>query len=318
MIVAEAALLSTPRTTRAAGSIFGDNCGRELELPHRADRPAERRASPVDAIAAVQIALEKRTDVVAARKNVERGRQPALREEPEAARGGPPGRVRRWSARPQNAGARQAGNLLPVPIPAGSETRSATCSGSTSRPGPWACSCLYPIPNRTARAAEARARIGREQQEATLRRLEDPDHAGGPRRRPGGGHELQARGLHARRARTCRRQRLDAEEKRFAAGMSTNFLVTQSQRDLAVAEVAELRAIADYRKSLVNFERVQEAGGGVLFSQHAHRGDRGRQPGARSRPSAGRTRLEKGALGAPFLVDAVSLPRFRPAQAPAE
>ena len=55
-------------------------------------------------------------------------------------------------------------------------------------------------------------------------------------------------------------RRLDAEEKRFAAGMSTNFLVTQSQRDLAVAEVAELRAIADYRKSLVNFERVQEAG----------------------------------------------------------
>jgi hypothetical protein len=42
--------------------------------------------------------------------------------------------------------------------------------------------------------------------------------------------------------------------------MSTNFLVTQSQRDLAVAEVAELRAIADYRRSLVDFERVQEAG----------------------------------------------------------
>ena len=57
-------------------------------------------------------------------------------------------------------------------------------------------------------------------------------------------------------------RRLDAETKKFAAGMSTNFLVTQSQRDLAIAEVAELRAIADYRKSLVNFERVQEAGTG--------------------------------------------------------
>jgi hypothetical protein len=30
--------------------------------------------------------------------------------------------------------------------------------------------------------------------------------------------------------------------------------------------VAELRAIADYRKSLVNFERAQEAGGGALFA----------------------------------------------------
>ena len=57
-------------------------------------------------------------------------------------------------------------------------------------------------------------------------------------------------------------RRLDAETKRFGAGMSTNFLVTQAQRDLAVAEVAELRAIADYRKSLVVFDRVQESGGG--------------------------------------------------------
>ena len=48
--------------------------------------------------------------------------------------------------------------------------------------------------------------------------------------------------------------------------MSTNFFVTQAQRDLALAQVAELRAIADYRNSIVNFERVQEAGGGVASS----------------------------------------------------
>jgi hypothetical protein len=42
--------------------------------------------------------------------------------------------------------------------------------------------------------------------------------------------------------------------------MSTNFFVTQAQRDLALAQVAELRAIADYNKSIVNFERVQESG----------------------------------------------------------
>jgi outer membrane protein TolC len=69
-----------------------------------------------------------------------------------------------------------------------------------------------------------------------------------------------------RAARVLQERRLDAEEKRFAAGMTTNFFVTQAQRDLAVAQVAELRAIADYRKSLVNFERVQEAGGGALFA----------------------------------------------------
>jgi HAE1 family hydrophobic/amphiphilic exporter-1 len=63
-----------------------------------------------------------------------------------------------------------------------------------------------------------------------------------------------------RSARTLQARRLDAEEKKFAAGMSTNFLVTQAQRDLALAEVAEIRAIADYNKSLVDFERVQESG----------------------------------------------------------
>ena len=51
-------------------------------------------------------------------------------------------------------------------------------------------------------------------------------------------------------ARVLAAQRLDAEEKKFAAGMSTNFLVTQAQRDLALAEVNKLRAIADYRKSV--------------------------------------------------------------------
>ena len=61
-------------------------------------------------------------------------------------------------------------------------------------------------------------------------------------------------------ARVLPAQRLDAEEKKFAAGMSTNFLVTQAQRDLAEAEVDNLRAVADYRKSVINFERVQEAG----------------------------------------------------------
>ena len=64
----------------------------------------------------------------------------------------------------------------------------------------------------------------------------------------------------SRAARTLQEQRLDAEEKKFAAGMSTNFFVTQAQRDLANAEVNEVRAFADYRKSLVTFERVQEAG----------------------------------------------------------
>jgi hypothetical protein len=40
--------------------------------------------------------------------------------------------------------------------------------------------------------------------------------------------------------------------------MSTNYFVVQAQRDLADAQNTELRAIADYNKSLVEFERVQQ------------------------------------------------------------
>jgi len=117
----------------------------------------------------------------------------------------------------------------------------------------------YPLFNRTAEAANARARVSRDQSLASLQRLEMQVTA-----------EVRAsaravetnikRVASTRAARVLQERRLDAETKKFAAGMSTNFLVTQSQRDLAVAEVAELRAIADYRRSLVDFERVQEAG----------------------------------------------------------
>ena len=40
--------------------------------------------------------------------------------------------------------------------------------------------------------------------------------------------------------------------------MTTNFFVVQAQRDLRDAQNTELRALADYRKSLVNFERAQQ------------------------------------------------------------
>jgi outer membrane protein TolC len=61
-------------------------------------------------------------------------------------------------------------------------------------------------------------------------------------------------------ARVLAEQSLDAEEKKFAAGMSTNYFVTQRQRDLALARVNALAAVSNYHKSLVNFQRVQEAG----------------------------------------------------------
>ena len=42
-------------------------------------------------------------------------------------------------------------------------------------------------------------------------------------------------------------------------GLWTNFFVLQSQRDLANAQDAELRAILDYQRALIEFDRTQRA-----------------------------------------------------------
>jgi outer membrane protein TolC len=67
-----------------------------------------------------------------------------------------------------------------------------------------------------------------------------------------------------RASRELAEKKLEAEQKKFAAGMSTNFQVIQAQRDLASARNSELQALLDYNRSQVDFETVQQAplGGG--------------------------------------------------------
>jgi outer membrane protein len=62
----------------------------------------------------------------------------------------------------------------------------------------------------------------------------------------------------ARVARDLAEQKLAAEEKKFAAGIQISFFVFQAQRDLAQARTNEIKAIADYNKSVVDFEAIQE------------------------------------------------------------
>lgn len=61
-----------------------------------------------------------------------------------------------------------------------------------------------------------------------------------------------------RAARLLAERRLDAEQRKFAVGTSTSFLVFQAQRELAAARVNELKALLDYNKSLADFEAVQD------------------------------------------------------------
>jgi outer membrane protein TolC len=62
----------------------------------------------------------------------------------------------------------------------------------------------------------------------------------------------------AKQARDLAEQKLDAEQKKFAAGLSTNYLVVQAQRDLTDARTAVLRAEITHQKALVDFDRAQQ------------------------------------------------------------
>lgn len=71
-----------------------------------------------------------------------------------------------------------------------------------------------------------------------------------------------------RASRALAEKRLEAEEKKFQAGMTSSFQVIQAQRDLSLARNSELQAIIDHLKSVVDFETAQQAplagGGGFV------------------------------------------------------
>ena len=63
----------------------------------------------------------------------------------------------------------------------------------------------------------------------------------------------------ARAGATLAEQRLQTEQRRFEAGLSTTFLVTQAQRDLLEAEVNLLQTTLDFESAIVTFEALQVA-----------------------------------------------------------
>ena len=63
----------------------------------------------------------------------------------------------------------------------------------------------------------------------------------------------------ARAGATLAEQRYESERRRYEAGLSTSFLVTQAQRDLLQAQVNLLQATLDCQSSLVSFEALQLA-----------------------------------------------------------
>ncbi len=126
----------------------------------------------------------------------------------------------------------------------------------------------YPILGNTAEAQYARTKVQRSQAITRLRALEvsiAAEVANAALTVQSNLKRVEA----ASAARELAQKRLEAEQSKFEVGMSTNFFVVQAQRDLRDAQNTELRALADYRKSLVNFERAQQApagGGGASLA----------------------------------------------------
>jgi outer membrane protein TolC len=122
----------------------------------------------------------------------------------------------------------------------------------------------YPIGTSPAQANLARARLEQRQTIAQERQLElqiATEVTNAALQVESNRERLQA----AVAARELAEKRLEAEQSRFDVGLSTNFFVVQAQRDLRDAQNAELRALLDFRRAQVDFERVQEVptGGGA-------------------------------------------------------
>jgi outer membrane protein TolC len=226
------------------------------------DRPSFS-AAPVDVESAVQRALDQRTDLVQSRKSLETSdvnlrflRNQSL-----------PGLDLLASYGLQGIGGtsfiREGGLGSPIiqTIPGGYADALTRISNREFPSWNVQLNVNYPIGTSAADANYARARVERNQSLAQIRALElqvATEVTNAALQLESNLKSLEA----ATAARELAERRLEAEQSKFEVGISTNFLVVQAQRDLSDAQNAELRALADYRKSTVEFERVQEAGGG--------------------------------------------------------
>jgi outer membrane protein len=123
----------------------------------------------------------------------------------------------------------------------------------------------YPLGTSTSKANLERAKLQYSQSQTQLKNLE-MQVAAQVRAAARQVEANQKRVESARASRELQEEKLAAEEKKFAAGIRETFFVFQAQRDLATARSAEVQAIADYNKSLVDFQAVQEVnlnGGGA-------------------------------------------------------
>jgi len=236
---------------------------------------------PLDVQSAVRKALDNRTDLQIARKTIDSNdvtmrfmRNQTLPELDLTAMYGATGL---GGTQFQRNGSGVTSQVIGV-VPGGYADAWHTLTGRNYPTWNLALNLSYPIGASAQDAQLARAKVQLNQSAAQLRALElqvATDVTNAALQVQSGLTRYQAASV----ARDLAQQRLDAEQSRFEVGLSTNFLVVQAQRDLATAQNTELRALLDYRRALVDYERVQETpaarGGGITTINAAGGGGAG-------------------------------------------
>jgi outer membrane protein TolC len=216
------------------------------------DRPATDVAEKIDLEAALRTALENRTDVVTARRNLDISNI-GLKYSRNQTKPGVD-----LTASYTTAGAGGTTVLNGVPVTPGGYWDALGQAGNVNLPT-WNAQVVvsYPIGTSSADATLARAKVQYQQSLAQLRALEltvATDLTNQALTVTSAFEQVQA----AAASRELSQKRLEAEQSKFEVGMSYNYNVVLAQRDFTDAQNSELRAILNYRKALVDFQRKQE------------------------------------------------------------
>ena len=230
---------------------------------HPTDEP-RMEVTPIDLQAAIRGALERRTDVSRARRqldvneatvdNLRNSTLPALDlvGSYQLTGQGGPRRVPAGNSFEDIFGG--AGGVIP-----GGYGDALDSIANADYPV-WSVQLQmsYPLGRSADRAAYERARLELRQNRTQIRRIE-LRIAGEVTNAALRIESIRERIEAATASRELAERQLEAEESKFEVGLSTNFFVLQSQRDLANAQDAELRAILDYQRALIEFDRTQRA-----------------------------------------------------------
>jgi outer membrane protein TolC len=261
-------LLAARETLARAGNalkvlILADGDGELWAAAFEAADPVETEVAAVDVAAAMERALAERAELEAAGAVVERRREetvfardttrPTLDLVLSYDRYGLAG-----DANPASVALPGLPTTVPPELSGGWSQSFATLGSGDFDDARVALVLGIPIGNRAAAGALAGAAAAERQAEAQLAatrkaiRAEVLDAAAGIAT---AGQRIEA----ARAARAAAEVQLDAERERYAAGLSTNFLVLTRQNDLSSARLDEIAALTNFRVSYAALARATGA-----------------------------------------------------------